>query len=100
MNWFLEWLDNVKSILEMDMEGNDYCDSEFCDYDGIDSDDLDEKKAFRGQNREKGYVKIESKGENIIVDYEKIWKVEYYGLPKIILKEVPIFGRKRQTNGK
>lgn len=50
--------------------------------------------------REKGYIRIETKGENTIVDYEKIWKVEYYGSPKIILKEIPIFGHKRQTNGK
>lgn len=64
--------------------------------------------------REKGYIGIETKGKNTIVEYEKIWKVEYYGLPKIFLKEdpifnllqklrqngVPIFGRKRQTNGK
>lgn len=50
--------------------------------------------------REKGYIGIETKGENTIVDYEKIWKVEYYGSPKIILKEIPIFGRKRQTNDK
>lgn len=35
------------------MEGNNRCNSEFCDCDGVDSDDLDEKKAFRGQNRKR-----------------------------------------------
>jgi len=37
-----------------------------------------------GRNRD--YISIEAEGRNVILQYDKIWKVEYYGLPKFILR--------------
>lgn len=36
--------------------------------------------------RKKDYISVELEGRNIILQYDKIWKVEYFGPPKIILK--------------
>ena len=37
--------------------------------------------------RKKDYISVESEGRNIILQYNKIWEVEYYGEPKVILKK-------------
>lgn len=37
--------------------------------------------------RKKDYINVESEGRNIILQYNKIWEVEYYGEPKVILKK-------------
>lgn len=36
--------------------------------------------------RKKDYISVEAEGRNIILQYNKIWEVEYYGAPKVILK--------------
>lgn len=37
--------------------------------------------------RKKDYISVESEGRNIILQYNKIWEVEYYGEPKVILNK-------------
>lgn len=37
--------------------------------------------------RRKKYVIVENEDGNIVLPYEKIWKTEYYGLPKFVLIE-------------
>lgn len=39
--------------------------------------------------RNRDYISIETEDGNIILKYDKIWKVEYYGLPKVRLKNNP-----------
>lgn len=38
--------------------------------------------------RKRDYISVEVEGKNIILQYNKIWKVEYYGDPKVILKNI------------